>query len=476
MTFAIVFFLNAAANFAFGVVLSALLGPAEFGRYATVALAAGTVAAGVFEWLRQSSIRFSGQIEDRARIAATLDAGYLVAMALLYVGVGVSYLCGQTFGVTPGALALTPLLAVALSRLDYAGAWLRARERPRPFALLYGLRQALCFCGVASVAWFTRDSTLTVGALAFCTLLPAVVVGVAMRTPGAGLKQASARHAARFFVYAKPIVLSLVLYQLVVVVNRQAALLGLGAEATGQLSLATDLGQRLFLALNTLPEFLLFQYALKREREEGRASAERQVSFNVTVTLALLIPLTAGYVAMMPTFQALLVPAAYRGPFADLSWRLAPGFLAFCAISSTCNPVFQLAQRTWPTIIAAACALLVDFALLRFSGCAASVEGLASATSVSLVAGWAVASTLAMRNRNARPRLNELAAIMVAAAAMVFAVEPLNALSSHGMAAGAALVVGVVVYGGLVLVFDVAGLRRLASAQWRARAQHERVA
>jgi hypothetical protein len=81
-----------------------------------------------------------------------------------------------------------------------------------------------------------------------------------------------------------------------------------------------------------------------------------------------------------------------------------------------------------------------------------------------------------MRNRNARPRLNDLAAIMVAAAAMVFAVEPLNALSSHGMAAGAALVVGVVVYGGLVLVFDVAGLRRLASAQWRARAQHERVA
>ncbi len=476
MIFATVFFLNSAANFAFGIALSALLGPAEFGRYATVALAAGILSAGVFEWLRQSSIRFSGQIEDRARIAATLDAGYLAAMALLYVGVGVAYACGQTFGVSLAAFALTPLLAVALSRVDYAGAWLRARERPRPFALLYGLRQALCFVGVAAIAWLTRDSTFTVAALAICTLLPAVVVGFMMRTPGAGLAQASARHATRFFVYAKPIVLSLVLYQLVIVVNRQAALLDLGAEATGQLSLATDLGQRLFLAFNTLPEFLLFQYALKREREEGRASAERQISFNVTVTLGLLIPLTAGYVAMLPTFQTLLVPTAYRGPFADLSWRLAPGFLAFCAISSTANPVFQLAQRTWPTIIAAACALLVDFALLRFSGCAASVEGLASATSLSLVAGWAVAATLAMRNRNARPALKDLAAIVVAAAAMTFAVRPLNALSSHVVAAGAALMVGVVVYGGLVLVFDVAGLRRLALAQWPARAQRERAA
>ena len=115
MTFAIVFFLNAAANFAFGVLLSALLGPAEFGRYAAVALAAGAISAGVFEWLRQASIRYSGQLEDRRQIASTLDAGYLAAMAALYFGISIAGLCGQTFGLSPLAFALTPLLAVALS-------------------------------------------------------------------------------------------------------------------------------------------------------------------------------------------------------------------------------------------------------------------------------------------------------------------------------------------------------------------------
>ena len=346
----------------------------------------------------------------------------------------------------------------------------------RPFAILYGLRHSLSFTGVAAVAWFTRDLTITIAALAFATLLTAIAVGFVTHTPGASPRRASARYAVHFLVYAKPIVLSLVLYQLVIVVNRQVALLGLGAEATGQLSLATDLGQRLFLALNTLPEFLLFQYALKREREEGRAAAERQISFNVTVTLGLLIPLTAGYVAMMPTFQALLVPAAYRGPFADLSWRLAPGFLAFCAISSTANPVFQLSQKTWPAIIAAAAALAVDIMLLRFTGLAASVEGLATATSASLVAGWAIATFLAMRNRNARPALRDLAVIVVAAGAMALAVRPLSGLSSHVAAMAAALIVGAVIYGGLVLAFDVAGLRRLIASYLSSRLAQTRAA
>ena len=72
MVFAVVFFLNAAANFLFGVVLSAILGPAEYGRYATIALAATTLGGAAFDWLRLSSLRFSGDQEGRERIAASV--------------------------------------------------------------------------------------------------------------------------------------------------------------------------------------------------------------------------------------------------------------------------------------------------------------------------------------------------------------------------------------------------------------------
>ena len=52
--------------------LGALLGPAEFGRYATVTLAALTLAGGLFDWLRMSTIRFSGYGDQRVSFASSL--------------------------------------------------------------------------------------------------------------------------------------------------------------------------------------------------------------------------------------------------------------------------------------------------------------------------------------------------------------------------------------------------------------------
>jgi hypothetical protein len=41
---------------------------------------------------------------------------------------------------------------------------------------------------------------------------------------------------------------------------------------------------------------LLFQYALKRERENGSEAAERQIGVNIVLVFALLAPLAAGYI------------------------------------------------------------------------------------------------------------------------------------------------------------------------------------
>ena len=46
----------------------------------------------------------------------------------------------------------------------------------------------------------------------------------------------------------------------------------------------------------------------------------------------MLAPLAIGYMVMAPTFEALLVPAAFRGDYAGLSLLLAPGLFALCAI------------------------------------------------------------------------------------------------------------------------------------------------
>lgn len=468
MVFAVAFFLNSAANFAFGIVLSALLGPSEFGRYATVALASITLATAAFEWLRHSSLRFSVDVEGRARVAASLEAAYLGVMALLFVAVGAMALTGLTFGLTPTLLALTPLLAVALNRVDFTGAQFRARERERAFAALYGLRQGLCFTFVIAVAYYSRDAALTIAALAASSLVAAIALSSAVRTPGARLSEASHKKVRQFFLYAEPIVASAVIYQLIALINRQVALDHLGAVETGKLSLASDLGQRLFQTINSLPELLLLQYALLRERTDGRAAAERQIGVNMVFVFALLAPLTAGYVAMAPTFEALMVPSAYRGDYARLSLELAPGFFAYCALISGLNPVFQLAQRTWPVTIAALCALATDLALLQFGGAGRSTDALAWAYSVSLGVGFFVGGALAFMRSGVRPRARDIAIIAVATLLMALVIRPFNGVGSHALAAALALGVGGGFYGAALLLFDVAGLRGLAVARLRA--------
>jgi len=194
------FFVNFADDFAFGVVLGALLRPPAFGRYDAVASAAVTLTGAAFGWLRLSSRRLSGEIEGGARIAASLDAGCLGELALLYLGVVVAALSGVALGASLSALLLTPFLAVAFGRVDHATAQFRARYRQAAFAALSGLRRLLRFAAAVAAAAFTRDSTATIAALAVATPAAARHMGGPKRS---GMKEgravANRRAAARHY-------------------------------------------------------------------------------------------------------------------------------------------------------------------------------------------------------------------------------------------------------------------------------------
>jgi O-antigen/teichoic acid export membrane protein len=162
------------------------------------------------------------------------------------------------------------------------------------------------------------------------------------------------------------------------------------------------------------------------------------------------------------------VPSAYHGDFSRLSVELAPGFVAYCLMTSGLNPVFQLTGRTWPVTIASLTALATDLALLQFGGVAASADALARAYSISLGVGLVIGAALAFRNPAIRPNVRDVAVIAVTALVVGFMIRPLNELHPRTLAAVLALVVGGGVFGGTMLLFDVAGLRGLAAARWRA--------
>jgi len=468
MLIAAAFLFNSAGNFVLGVVLSAILGPAEFGRYATVALAGLTLAGAVFDWLRLATIRFAGDKQQQTSFAASLEAMNLAITLTLFVAAGIAYALRLDFGLGPLLVFLTPLYTVAISRVDYSVAQFRARDLSRPFALIFALRQVFCFAAAAGVAWLRRDAATTVAALAVANLAAAIALGPALRLPGATLMAARGKDVRRFFFYAKPLVASFVLYALISLINRQVALARLGAAETGEFALAFDLSQRLFQALNALPEIFLFQFALRRDREEGRAAAEAQIGLNAILALGAFLPIAAGYFALGPTFERIIVPAAYRGDFARLSLALAPGLICYAGIIAAVHPVFQLAQRTWPVTAAAALALVTDAALLVFGDFGSSVEGLAHAYSISLVVAAIAGAAMAFRRRAVRPSLRDLAVLAVAVVAMVAVIRPLNALASAWIAALAGVSLGGALYCAILLACDFAGARGFLAARLRA--------
>jgi O-antigen/teichoic acid export membrane protein len=466
MVFALSFLGNAAANFLFGLLLSGMLGPAEYGRYATAALGASVVAILAFDWLRLSTYRFTLALGDARRTASSLELGFLVmSLACLALG-GLAAFFHFDFGLGSRLALMTFVLAIANARFDYRGARLRSQDEPIAFARLSMARQGLLFTFVFAIAWYSRSAIAAIAALALSQALASLSARIG-RGGEAPLEKANFSDIKAFVRYSAPIVTATALFMAIGLVNREIAMVRFGAAETGKLALATDLSFRLFMVFNFLPETVLFQIAMRREAREGVAAASRQIRFNQVIALSLIAPVAIGYMIMAPTFEALIVPKAYRGEFALLSRDLAPGFLAYCAVYAICNPVFQLARRTWPAALAALGAFALNLALAFSPIFSHDIEGLALAHSASLIFAFAVAAIVAMRQRGARPRWRDLSAIAASTALMALAIRPLNAIHSAPLAATLAVLGGGALFTTLLFAFDVAGVRAQTLARLR---------
>ena len=72
------FILNAGLNFVLGLALAAVLGPAEYGRFAVASMVAVVLGTACFDWLRLSATRFytdASRTRDPA-LRSTLEAGW----------------------------------------------------------------------------------------------------------------------------------------------------------------------------------------------------------------------------------------------------------------------------------------------------------------------------------------------------------------------------------------------------------------
>lgn len=463
MRIILLFVLNAAFNLGLGLAIAALLEPSDYGRFAVGMTVSIVLAMAAFDWLRLSATRFYGEArrQDSPDLRASLNAAYLALAALLGLLLTVALVVGVTFGLGAGLLAAAVLCGSSNGLFDFQAALARARFHDRSYATLV-LVKNVCAIGLGVGAALTLKSPSAVlAATAVGALLAVAVVLRDLHDHAATLRRATSARVKSFAAYGLPVVLANVIFQVVVLMNRSDAAASLGYAEAGRLSLATDLGLRLLLAVGSAIDVFVFQLAVRREAEEGQAAAAAQLRRNAVIVVAVLVLIGVGYAMAMPAFEALLVPVRYRGPFGSLTLILLPGMVLFCIAQFAVNPIFQLANRTAPVVAAALVTLLVDAVGLALTPVGAGVTGLALVHSISLAVGTAAIVITAMSRSNVLRADADYLRIVLAAALTAIALWPLRGLSPAWLALGGAALVGTTVYALSLFALNVAGLRTL---------------
>src|SRR5260370_10041580 len=138
----------------------------------------------------------------------------------------------------------------------------------------------------------------------------------------------------------------------------------------------------------------------------------------MSVVFAVVVPTCVGCWLVLPSFEALVVPGDFRGPFAHYLSLLLPGLCAFALIQYAIHPLFLIVRRTLPLIAAAGIACIVDVVLIVLLPRAADASTFAVAQSAALIAGAIALLLIAASGKRAWPRPRDIAVTLAGTATM----------------------------------------------------------
>ena len=361
MLMIITFILNSIFNLIIGLMVAKFLGPADFGRYA-LAQSIGIVFNTVFiDWLRHSVTRFyKGGNENSVSIRATLELTLGVSCILICIISGIGVLAGVDFGLGLYLALMAPLIGVTNGLFDFTTAMLRAEFRNKPYGQAIIIKNILSIVLIIGAAYFYQNAAIALAGLCLSILISLASIWKYIRHPVPSITKASFKHLKTFTYYALPIMFANVLIQAIPLFNRTLISQKIGFDATGQYSLAYDFGTRIMAGIGSAIDILLLQLAIKADHDFGRDAAKQQLSRNLGLVFAVMLPLCVGLWLVLPSFAAVFVPQAFRTEFIEIFEALLPGFFAYAMLFFALHQVFFLSEKTWPLVVAAGLALAVN--------------------------------------------------------------------------------------------------------------------
>lgn len=460
------FILNSLLNFAIGLLVARYLGPGEYGQYALALSIAVVVQTFAFDWLRLCATRFYSEYDrqDRPEIRATLDAVFSALTAVFVCAAIVVALSPLDLPLSRGLIALAIVSAIANGWFDFSAGLARARFNNRAYATLVVVKTALSIGLGVGGAWYFGSAKIALAGLVLSVAGSLAATHRILRDPDATMRRADRKLALRYAVYALPIVAANVLYQAVPAADRAWVSHLHGFAQAGQLALAFEMGIRIIGAIGSALDVLLFQIAVLAEKTLGEDAARRQVSRNMGAQLAVLVPAVAGCWIILPSFEHVLVPESFRGPFAHYFTLLLPAILCF-AVSNYCiGPAFQIAHRTMPLIAGGVAAVVANGLAVLLLPTTTDASSVALAQSISSAAGLAVTIGFLFTLEPMWPSARDVAGTVIGTAGMLLAAMPLRAMDPGWIPLVAQAMLGAFVYAVAVLGFDVAQARTMLLA------------
>ncbi|PPD46513.1 MAG: teichoic acid transporter [Methylocystis sp.] len=465
------FLANTAANFLIGLLVAKFLGPEEYGRFALAFSIAVVVQTALYDWLRLSATRFYSQRtrESDPIIRSTLGSSFVAITALLVIATFLYSLIGPELDFDSELILLALLTATANGLFDYSTALARARFEDSAYGRLVLVKNLLSLILIGGGAFLFHSAGVALAGGVASLFGTVLLSRAALRDPGVHCMDARTETVKGLMAYSAPIVAAHLLYQAMPLAARSIVASVFDFAETGQFSLAYDIGMRAVMAFGSALDVLLFQIAVAAHEEHGEDRAREQVAHNMGVVFAFLLPACAGVWLILPSVEALIVPAQFRGPFGHYLGLLLPGLFAMSFLNFGVNPVFQISKRTAPLIVAALTAVAASLLLLFLLPWGKDASNLTIAQAAGYVAALGVTIWFAMRAQPVWPSFWDLFAAVVGTGAMFLALMPMRAMPPGFFTMFAQILVGAAIYAAMVAAFDIAGLRTHALAWLRTR-------
>lgn len=457
------FLSNTLMNFVIGLLLARFLGPAEYGRMALALATAQVMQTIMFDWLRLAATRFYSERtrREQPQLRASFDASFALVITVLCVFAMMFMLVGIDVPLSHGLLGLAVGAAIANGVFDYHTALVRARFLDSAYARIIMGKNILSLFLTVGGAWYFGSAVMALAGLCLSMTGSLAAASRSLTDTGASPRLAERSLVSQSLRYAMPIVTANMLYQLIPLIDRAFIAQSHGFAESGQFSLAYDLGIRIALAVGSTLDVLLFQIAVKAEEAHGAEHAGRQIAHNIGVVLAIIVPTMAGVWLVLPSFEQLVVPPEFRGPFQHFLALMLPGFGCYALIHYAVHPIFQIRKRTAPLILAGALASASNLTLIHALPHGSDATPYAIALTGALGLALSLLVVMAAAGRAVWPSPKTIMATAFGTLAMVAVVLPFRALSPGTMTMAVEATLGAIVYAAFVFAFDIAGLRKV---------------